>query len=201
LVVEKITLISDVSDTVERWLKVQTLWTNLVSVFTSGDIAKQMPTESKMFKKINSQWLKIMERAAEGKNVIKVCTNDLLRNSLGGLQEGLEVCQKKLENYLEAKKMIFPRFYFCSNDDLLKILSVGSDPNMVQDDFEKLFAAINRVRFDDTDRRLIVDIFQVMGKFEECLTLQEGVHAEGNIEEWLVKLQNEMQRSIRTVAQ
>jgi hypothetical protein len=40
LVVEKMTLISDVSDTVERWLKVQTLWTNLVSVFTSGDIAK-----------------------------------------------------------------------------------------------------------------------------------------------------------------
>ena len=97
--------------------------------------------------------------------------------------------------------MVFPRFYFCSNDDLLKILSVGSDPNMVQDDFEKLFAAINRVRFDDNNRRMIVDIYQVMGKFEECLPLQEGVHAEGNIEEWLVKLQNEMQRSVRSVAQ
>ena len=131
LVVEKMTLISEVSDTIEKWQKVQTLWTNLVSVFTSGDIAKQMPTESKTFKKINTQWLKIMERAAEGKNVIKVCTNDLLKNSLPSLQDGLEVCQKKLDNYLEAKKMIFPRFYFCSNDDLLKILSVGSDPNMV----------------------------------------------------------------------
>jgi dynein heavy chain len=95
--------------------------------------------------------------------------------------------------------MIFPRFYFCSNDDLLKILSVGSDPNLVQDDFEKLFAAINRVRFDENDRRLIVDIYQVMGKFEECLPLKEGVHAEGLIEEWLVKLQNEMQRSIKDV--
>jgi len=92
LVMEKIGLISDVADTVEKWLKVQTLWTNLVSVFTSGDIAKQMPTESKSFKKINTSWLKIMERAAEGKNVIKVCMNDILRNSLGGLQEGLEVC-------------------------------------------------------------------------------------------------------------
>lgn len=118
-----------------------------------------MPTESKSFKKINTSWLKIMERAAEGKNVIKVCMNDILRNSLGGLQEGLEVCQKKLDHYLETKKMIFPRFYFCSNADLLKILSVGSDPNMVQDDFEKLFAAINRVRFDEQDRRLIVEIF------------------------------------------
>jgi dynein heavy chain len=72
---------------------------------------------------------------------------------------------------------------------------------MVQDDFEKMFAAINKVRFDDNDRKMIVDIYQVMGKFEECLTLHEGVHAEGNIEEWLVKLQNEMQRSVRGVAQ
>jgi len=140
-----------------------------------------------------------MERSSETKNVIKVCNNDILRGSLGELQSGLEVCQKKLENYLEAKKMIFPRFYFCSNDDLLKILSVGSDPNMVQDDFEKLFAAINRVRFDEVDRRLITDIYQVMGKFEECLTLKEGVHAEGMIEEWLVKLQNEMQRTVKEV--
>ena len=63
-----------------------------------------------------------------------------------------------------------------------------------------MFAAINRVRFDDTDRRLIVDIFQIMGKFEESITFLEGVHAEGNIEEWLVKVQNEMQRSVRSVA-
>jgi len=95
--------------------------------------------------------------------------------------------------------MIFPRFYFCSNADLLKILSVGSDPNMVQDDFEKLFAAINKVRFDEQDRRMIVEIYQVMGSVEESVVLSEGVHAEGNIEEWLVKLQNEMQRSVRAI--
>jgi hypothetical protein len=40
VVTEKIALLSDVADIVEKWLKVQTLWTNLVSVFTSGDIAK-----------------------------------------------------------------------------------------------------------------------------------------------------------------
>jgi hypothetical protein len=30
----------------------------------------------------------------------------------------------------------------------LKILSVGSDPNAVQDDFEKLFDAVNRVSLE-----------------------------------------------------
>ena len=160
IVVEKMSQLGDVNDIIEKWLKVKNLWTNLVSVFTSGDISKQMPTMSKKFKGIDKQWLKIMERAAEQKNVITCCTNDILKNSLGVLQEGLEVCQKALEDYLETKRNVFPRFYFCSNELLLKILSVGSDPNAVQDDLENLFDAINRVSFDESNRRLIVDMTQ-----------------------------------------
>lgn len=82
-VTEKIFSLSEVADTIEKWIKVQTLWTNLVSVFTSGDIAKQMPTEAKKFKNIDKVWLKIMERANEQKNVIACCQNDILKNSLG----------------------------------------------------------------------------------------------------------------------
>ena len=52
-VLEKISLLSDVSDIIDKWLKVQMLWINLVSVFSAGDIAKAMPTESKKFKQID----------------------------------------------------------------------------------------------------------------------------------------------------
>jgi hypothetical protein len=38
---------------------------SLVLVFTGGEIAKQMPTESKIFKTTDNQWKKIMERVAE----------------------------------------------------------------------------------------------------------------------------------------
>jgi len=199
-VTDKIAQLSDVSDIIEKWLKVQTLWTNLVSVFTSGDISKQMPTESKKFSTIHKQWLKIMERANEQKNVIACCQNDILKSSLGSLQEGLEFCQKKLENYLETKRSIFPRFYFCSANDLLKILSQGSDPNAVQDDFEKLFDAINMVTFDEQNRKLIVTIHQIFGGgATEDITLTEGVLAEGNIENWLLAVEKEMQRTMKEI--
>lgn len=49
IVLEKSALLSGVNETVEQWLKVQNLWTGLVAVFTGGDIAKQMPQESKKF--------------------------------------------------------------------------------------------------------------------------------------------------------
>ena len=102
------------------------------------------------------------------------------------------MCQKALEDYLETKRNVFPRFYFCSNELLLKILSVGSDPNAVQDDLENLFDAINRVSFDDTNRKLIVDITQQFKGQEETIQLVEGVQAEGNIEDWLVRLEKEI---------
>ena len=200
-VLEKIAVISDVSDVIDKWLKVQMLWVNLVSVFSAGDIAKQMPAEAKKFKQIDKQWRKIMERAHEQKIVVQCCQNDILKSSLGGLKEGLEQCQKKLEDYLEKKRGTFPRFYFCSNADLLKILSVGSDPNAVQDDFEKLFDSINRVTFDEIDRKLIISLHGFLKGSEEDIQLMEGVKAEGNIEEWLLKVEKEMQRTMKGICQ
>jgi dynein heavy chain len=191
-VLDRISILSEVADQIEKWLKVQTLWSNLVSVFTSGDIAKNLPTEAKLFKQIDKIWLKNMERAFETKIVVSCCQNELLKSSLGTMQSDLEKCQKQLDSYLEQKRAIFPRFYFCANADLLKILSTGSDPNQVQDDFEKMFDAINSVTFDEQDRRLIVTIHQHFAGCLEDVNLDEGVKAEGQIEDWLNRLEKEM---------
>jgi dynein heavy chain len=40
-----------------------------------------------------------------------------------------------------------------SNPDLLKILSQGSEPTSIQEDFEKLFDAITKVEFGKSDKK------------------------------------------------
>ena len=37
--------LSTVSDVLEQWIQVQAMWLYLEAVFTSGDIAKQLPQE------------------------------------------------------------------------------------------------------------------------------------------------------------
>ena len=44
----------------------------------------------------------------------------------------LSVCEKALAEYLETKRLAFPRFYFISSADLLDILSKGNQPPLVQ---------------------------------------------------------------------
>merc|ERR1719316_736 len=104
------------------------MWCSLESVFTGGDIAKQMPQEAKKFQKVDKDWGKIMAKAVETKNVVECCANEVLSTTLPVTYAELEKCQKSLEGYLEQKRNCFPRFYFVSNPGLLLILSQGSDP-------------------------------------------------------------------------
>ena len=61
----------------------------------------------------------------------------------------LQVCQKSLSAYLEAKRAEFPRFYFVSDPVLLEILSLGSDPAAVVPHFQSgLFDSLANVTFD-----------------------------------------------------
>lgn len=55
--------LSETSDTLERWMKVQMMWCSLESVFTGGDIAKQMPMEAKKFSKIDKDFQVITSTA------------------------------------------------------------------------------------------------------------------------------------------
>ena len=79
-----------------------------------------------------------------------------------------------------------------SNPDLLKILSQGSEPTSIQEDFEKLFDAITRVEFGKSDKKgsaekTITTIIQEAGGSEK-VPLVTPVVCQGNIETWLKKL-------------
>jgi dynein heavy chain len=108
-----LSMLSDTADTLELWIKVQLLWQSLESVFTGGDIMKQMPVEAKKFAKIDKDWSKVMDKAAETHNVVNCCANELLKNQLPIMYAELEKCQKALDGYLEQKRSKFPRFTLC----------------------------------------------------------------------------------------
>ena len=59
-------------------------------------------------------------------------------SDLQNLSAGLEKCQKSLNDYLDAKRNAFPRFFFISDDELLSILG-SSDPECVQEHMIKVW--------------------------------------------------------------
>lgn len=64
-------------------------------------------------------------------NVVKGTNKEGLVAILDSLQKDLVICEKALAEYLETKRLAFPRFYFVSSADLLDILSNGNQADLV----------------------------------------------------------------------
>eukprot|EP01029_Cantina_marsupialis_P009141 TRINITY_DN2137_c0_g3_i1.p1 TRINITY_DN2137_c0_g3~~TRINITY_DN2137_c0_g3_i1.p1 ORF type:complete len:3476 (-),score=1129.85 TRINITY_DN2137_c0_g3_i1:3796-14223(-) len=197
-IASKLASLSDTADTLERLLKVQTLWCSLESVFLTGDIAVQMPAEARKFQKVDKEWVRLMQRAEKTGGVIPVCGSEMLRNSLPMLHSSLEKCQKSLEGYLEQKRSQFPRFYFISNPVLLQMLSQGSDLESLQPHYSRLFDAVSSVQLDKRDIRALVS---EVGQSSESIFLAKPVQVTGSIEDWMCQLENTMQFSIKEMCE
>lgn len=59
----------------------------------------------------------------------------------------LEQCEKALQDYLETKRIAFPRFYFVSPADLLDILAKGNNPQYIVRHLAKCFDNVHGLRF------------------------------------------------------
>jgi dynein heavy chain len=57
-----------------------------------------------------------------------------------------------LQDYLETKRIAFPRFYFVAPADLLDILSKGSNPQLILRHLSKCFDNVHNLSFRKDDR-------------------------------------------------
>lgn len=96
----------------------------------------------------------------------------------------LETIQKSLDMYLETKKVIFPRFYFISNDQLLEILGLSKNPMKIQDFFKDLFDSIVSLKMQKAasgSKTEALSMFSEDGEevaFTGALTLEGPVEVE-----------------------
>ena len=80
-----------------------------------------------------------MDRISKDKNARRGLTHEGFNDTLVDLNKRLEHIQRSLEQFLKSKRILFPRFYFISNDDLLEMLGQSKDISAVQKHVKKCF--------------------------------------------------------------
>ena len=136
-----------------------------------------------------------MESVAKAPQVLKCCVDNESGgnrlNELKGISNEFERCQKSLTNYLESKRMVLSRFYFISDEDLLQILGT-SDPKAIQPHLLKLYDNNKELTFGPGNKT----ITHMTSDEGECYPFESAVKPEGNIEEWMLKVEEEMKKTL-----
>ena len=91
-----------------------------------------------------------MQGLQEDSSCITIGKKEGMIDRLEQASKLLDLIQKGLSDYLNTKRVFFPRFFFLSNDELLEILSETKDPKMVQPHLRKCFEGIKSVKFDSS---------------------------------------------------
>jgi dynein heavy chain, axonemal len=187
------TRLRTISDVIEEWITLQKNWMYLEFIFSSDDIKRQLPEESERFDIVDRLFKSITGKANTVKNVLSICTEDRLLQQLRDNNKAIDEIQKKLEDYLETKRVAFPRFYFLSNDELLSILSDVRNPRAVQPHLPKCFDSIAALNFNN---EAATEIGGMKSGEGESVTFERVVHPVGNVEQWLSQIELTMKSSL-----
>jgi dynein heavy chain len=179
-------------DVLEEWTACQRQWLYLEPVFSSSDINKQLPTESKRFANVDKVWRKVMLSAYSKPAILEVCTDSKLLETFRESNKLLELVSKGLTAYLESKRVSFPRFFFLSDDELLQILSQARDPLAVQPHLRKAFENMNKLEFYSDGK-----LSAMVSADGESVSFVNPFSPTGNVEEWLLCLEMEMKATLR----
>ncbi|KAG8347796.1 putative Dynein heavy chain N terminal region 2 domain1 [Trypanosoma vivax] len=187
-------LLDKIQCTMDEWFKCQSTWAYLEPIFSSADISRSLPKEKQLFVVVDESWHKIMEQTRITPQILTRCQDEMLLRTLTESNSNLDIILKKLQQFLETKRMAFPRFYFISNEELLQILSDSKDPYLVQPYLSKCFEGIKRIHFADAH-----DILAMESSEGEVVPLIKAINPsdyQNRVELWLQGLETTMKDTI-----
>nr|XP_024218054.1 dynein heavy chain 7, axonemal isoform X1 [Halyomorpha halys] len=184
-----------INQMLDDWGKVQIQWMYFAPIFSSPDIIRQMPTEGHMFEGITESYVKLIGMVQDNPSVLLMADNMFREECINTALSQLEIVTNGVNAYLEEKRLNFARFFFLSNDDMLEILSETKEPTRVQPHLSKCFEGISRLSFDK--KRRVWAMNSAEKEEVKMLTYVRTRKAGGNVEKWLVWVEEMMKLSVR----
>lgn len=193
--------LGSMEDVLKVWVSVTRGWAALESIFlASADIRSQLPDDTKRFEGIDSEFKELMKDAVNVPICTEVCLVEGRQEVLSSMMSRLDQCQKSLNEYLDQKKKIFPRFYFVSNVALLDMLANGTNPPKIMKYLGDCYDSLDELIFVKDEATGVLNTkvaFEMVAKDKERLKLSEHFSLEGEVERYLNNLTEAMRTTLK----
>lgn len=198
-----------IAQILESWKGFQLNWQILSVIFSNEDISTVLPQSHNKFMMVKRRWINIVRHANANPTLHHICSYPTLLDLLHENNNSLTQILLSLEKYLDYKRGNFPRLFFLSNDEVLRMISTN-DFSIVCQVVVKLFMNIKSIDFQSQDsfeaqiRQATneqnfqrIKIFGLVGEDGSSFQFTRHVQCGGPIEQWLSQLVDFMKSSVR----
>lgn len=178
-----------IQESLDQWTSIQFRKLLLDFVFPYPGIATRLDAEATLYLEATKMLSDINNRFTENSNYQGMKESTDLLEILSQANEKLEKADKGLRNYLDQKRLCFPRFFFLENLEIREIL-FKSDIIKRYTIVKKCFPGIERLKLNRSGC-----IQCIIGCYGESIRLKNNIPMSPNMkseEEWLIQLEREM---------
>lgn len=138
-----------------------------------------LPNEEARFKRVDTDLRAVLKEISKEPRLI-LWMRPALKSQLPTILDELQRCQKALNDFIEQKRLAFPRFYFIGDEDLLELLGQSTKANVLQAHLKKLFSGVHSVEFSRGSKQQ--EIVAVRSPEGEVVQLRKSVPVIGSAE-------------------
>ncbi|OEH75810.1 hypothetical protein cyc_05031 [Cyclospora cayetanensis] len=127
----------------------QASWAYLVPIFDYPEIQQNLGKEYKVLTKLSKLWEhEVIGRLADSTNLLDFVDMDELPHMLQAASNELSAVKKSLNDFLDTKRLAFPRFWFCCNEELVQLLADAREAKLLGPHIQKCFEGIHSLQLD-----------------------------------------------------
>ena len=190
-----------IAEILEELKRCQKTWMYLSPLFSSEDVQLTLKLETDRFAEVDAKWKQQMENLNVENLVVSLLDKERMKEDFIRANNDLDLIMRSLSDFFESKRKKFPRFYFVSDEDLIKILSQAKqDPSFVEPYLSKCFVHIGSLSIKQPGQEItsIVSISKEKIDLIRPLDLKEGDN-HGNVEMWLKNLEQILLETIKNL--
>lgn len=170
----------------------QQRWTSLFPIMNSEFIKKGKKTEHLKFKASSDALLSILEKCSKSKLAAQLGDEPEYTTILSKCVNSFELLQKNLFEFLELKRIEFPRFYFLGDLDLIEFLGNCTSIPTINSVLSKFFPAAKKIATTPDSKEIV----EILSSLSEPMSLNRKVKITGNAQEWLRELLKEIESTL-----